>query len=145
MGHPMTDDTLAYLPDFTSRKRNPAHGWAFDDLTDSLTTWMDRYLNLAITGGCSDDVARKITLHLARFVAFFRDAYGHDRISTCPRRDVLAWRTTFWEQGLAPAPVTKHLASLSAFTMWVHAQVPRLFPIDDPTKGTRIAMIRKVA
>src|SRR5205814_2155375 len=38
-------------------------------------------------------------------------------------------------QGLAPATVNNHLASLSAFTTWVHAREPHLFAVGDPTKG----------
>jgi hypothetical protein len=37
-------------------------------------------------------VAQKIALHLDRFVGFFQASYGHDRIGTCLRRDVLAWQ-----------------------------------------------------
>jgi len=135
MSRPMTDDTLAYLPSFTSRKVNLAPDRALDDLPDSLAAWMDRYLIFVVKGVRSEAVARKIALHLARFIAFFQDGYGHDRLSTCLRRDVLAWQTVLQEQGLAPATINNHLASLSAFTTWVHAQAPRLFPVDDPTKG----------
>ena len=39
------------------------------------------------------------------------------------------------EQGFAPATTNNHLASLSGFTTWVHAQSPRLFPVGDPAKG----------
>jgi len=131
----MTENTLAYLPSFTSRKVNLAPDRALDDLPDSLAAWMDRYLIFVVKGVRSEAVARKIALHLARFIAFFQDGYGHDRLSTCLRRDVLAWQTVLQEQGLAPATINNHLASLSAFTTWVHAQAPRLFPVDDPTKG----------
>jgi integrase len=80
-------------------------------------------------------VARKIALHLQRFASFYREAYGHERVSTCLRRDVLAWQRELISQGLAPATVNNHLASLSSFTTWVHAQAPRRFPIGDPAKG----------
>jgi site-specific recombinase XerD len=83
----------------------------------------------------SDGVACKIALHLARFAAFFAAAYGHERLSSCLRRDVVAWQTALTRQGLAPATINNHLASLSAFTTWVCAQAPRVFPAGDPTKG----------
>ena len=124
-----------YLEKFTSRKVNRPSDAGPDGVPDSLVAWMDRYLALAVTGVRSEGVARKVALHLARFVAFFADAYGHDRLSTCLRRDVQAWQTTLKDQRLAPATINNHLASLSAFTTWVHAQAPRLFPVDDPTKG----------
>ena len=56
---------------------------------------------------------------------------------TCLRRDVLAWQQALVEQGLAPATVNNHLASLSAFTTWVAAQAPTVFPVGDPAKGIR--------
>lgn len=90
---------------------------------------------LAVTGVRSEAVAAKIALHLNRFGRFFLQAYGHDRITTCLRRDVLAWQTALQERGLAPATVNNHLASLSAFTTWVEAHAPGLFPGGDPAKG----------
>src|SRR5437660_442047 len=86
---------------------------------DSLTAWADRYHRFAVLGVRSAEVTKKIVLHLSRFIAFFQDAYGHDRLSACLRRDVAAWREALVDQGLAPATVNNHLASLSAFTSWV--------------------------
>ena len=80
-------------------------------------------------------MAKKIALHLERFASFYKEGYGHERISTVLRRDVVAWQQALVAQGLAPATVNNHLASLSAFTTWVHAQAPRLFPVGDPAKG----------
>jgi integrase len=72
---------------------------------------------------------------LQRFQAFFYAAYGHDQITTCLRRDVLAWQAELREQGLATATVNNHLASLSAFTTWVSTHQPDLFALGDPAKG----------
>ena len=80
------------------------------------------------SGSAPPAVTQKIALHLDRFVAFFVESYGHDRISTCLRRDVLAWQQALVDQGLAPATVNNHLASLSAFTTWVAAQAPTRLP-----------------
>lgn len=102
---------------------------------DSLAVWAERYQQLAVAGVRSESVAQKIALHLARFLQFFRAAYGHDRLSACLRRDVVAWQQELIDQALAPATVNNHLASLSAFTSWVSVHAPRLFPFGDPTKG----------
>ena len=119
---------------FTARKVQPTmEGRAA--VLDSLAAWLGRYQHLAVAGVRSEAVAAKIALHLARFQAFFAAAYGHDRASTCLRRDVLAWQTALRAQGLAAATVNNHLASLSACTTWVQAQAPRLFPAGDPAKG----------
>jgi len=102
---------------------------------DSLTAWADRYLELAVTGVRSAEVTRKIVVHLERFRRFFQEAYGHDCISRCLPRDVVAWREALVQQGLASSTVNGHLASLSAFGSWVDAQVPHLFPTGNPVRG----------
>lgn len=85
----------------------------------------------------SRTAAEKAALHLGRFVAFLEEAYGHDRISTVVRRDVQGWQKSLVEQGLAPSAVNNHLASLSAFTTWMDARAPNLFPSGDPAKGIK--------
>lgn len=117
-----------YLTQFTSRKVK-----TFPD--DGFSAWMEHYQHLAVAGIRSQAVAQKIALHLTRFQTFFAACYGHERISTCLRRDVLAWQASLQAQGLAASTVNNHLASLSAFTTWVHAQNPQLFPVSDPAKG----------
>src|SRR5579859_735619 len=102
---------------------------------DSLAIWAERYQQLAVAGVRSEEVAKKLALQLGRFIAFYREAYGHDRASTCLKRDVVAWQQHLQEQGLAPATVNNHLAALSAFTSWVSIHAPRLFPFGDPAKG----------
>ncbi len=122
-----------YLERFTSRKEKPA----WDSLPDSLESWMKQYMQLAVIGVRSEEVTKKISLHLKRFLNFFLASYGHDRISACLQRDVLAWRRCLQEQGLSPSTVNSHIASLSAFTTWVHTQDPYRFPAGDPAKGIR--------
>jgi integrase len=80
-------------------------------------------------------VTHKIARHLDRFVGFFVARYGHDRITTCLKRDVIAWQRQLVEQGLAPATVNNCLASRSGCTTWVTAHAPQVFPVGDPAKG----------
>jgi integrase len=101
---------------------------------DSLAHWMDRYQELAVRGSRSEAVAKKVALHLRRFLAFFTERYGHDHISACVKRDVLAWRSSLEEQ-FAAATVNNHMASLSGFGSWVQSHNPGLFPNGDPTGG----------
>src|SRR4029079_9999891 len=122
------DSDLVYLQKFTTQKVERPVLVGAGEVPDSLAAWMVRYLTLAVVGVRSDNVARKIALHLQRFASFYREAYGHERISTCLRRDVLAWQRELISQGLAPATVNNHLASLSSFTTWAYAQAPRLLP-----------------
>jgi integrase len=121
--HERSEGVLAFVPDTA-----PA-------TIDSLAIWSERYQQLAVAGVRSEEVAKKIALQLGRFLAFYMDAYGHDRASTCLKRDVVAWQRQLVDQGLAPATVNNHLAALSAFTSWVSAHAPRLFPFGDPAKG----------
>ncbi len=135
MSHDTRAADGAYLAKFTARKASRVGDTPSGAVPDSLEAWIDRYLALAVRGVRSAGVAEKIALHLARFTAFFVDAYSHDRLSTCLRRDVVAWQAALTGQSLAPATVNNHLASLSAFTTWVRAQAPHLFPGDNPVKG----------
>lgn len=128
-------ETIPYLDTFTSGKVDRVSQALTSETPDRLEAWIARYLTLAVTGIRSDAVARKISLHLGRFLAFFKEAYGHDRISACLQRDVLAWQRALRDQPLAPATVNNHLASLSAFTTWVAAQDANLFASGDPAKG----------
>jgi len=113
------------LEKYTSRKvRNAAEPGG--ETRDSLAAWIESYLALAVTGVRSEAIADKIELHLGRFAAFFHEAYGHDRISTPLKRDVCDWQRSLVSKGLASSTVNNHLASLSAFTTWMHAHDPQL-------------------
>jgi integrase len=133
-----SDTTAPHLAEITSRKVEgavvPFAGGA-PNTVESLSAWVTRYLTLAAVGVRSEEVADKIALHLQRFATFYKDAYAHDRIRNVLKRDVLAWQRALSDQGLAPATVNNHLASLSGFTTWVHAQAPHLFAVGDPAKG----------
>ena len=108
------------------------------EVSDSVAAWTVRYLELAVRGVRSAEVASKIAAHLARFGEYVIDAYGHDRLSALVRRDVVGWRDHLAGAGaLAPATVNAHLASLSAFTTWVDAQNATVLPHGDPTTGVR--------
>ena len=127
---------VVYLEKFTSRKdKRLRHDPS--ETPDSLSRWVGRYLELAVVGVRSRTVAEKAALHLGRFAEFFGEAYGHDRISAVVRRDVQGWQRALVGQGLAPSTVNNHMASLSAFTTWVGAQAPGLFPVGDPAKGVK--------
>jgi site-specific recombinase XerD len=126
---------INYLDKFTRRKVQMGLNPHSEGLPDSLAAWIECYLRLAVIGVRSEAVAQKIALHLSRFQDFFRESYGHDRLSTCLRRDVQAWQNALVSQGFAHATINNHLASLSAFTTWVHTHSPALFPVGDPAKG----------
>ncbi len=127
---------VVYLEKFTSQK-DKRRGAGLSETPDSISSWVGRYLELAVVGVRSRTVAEKAALHLGRFVRSFEDSYGHDRISTVVRRDVQGWQRSLAERHLAPSTVNNHLASLSAFTTWADAQEPGLFPAGDPAKGIK--------
>lgn len=134
---------VVYLEKFTSRKVEEGSdglrkgGGERDAEDDSISVWVARYLELAVVGVRSRAVAEKAALHLGRFVKFFGESYGHERISTCVRRDVDGWQSSLVKRGLAPSTVNNHLASLSAFMSWVEAQAPGLLAAGDPAKGVK--------
>ncbi len=126
-----TPSRRAYRNKSNSQKNIPS----LEVVPDSLEAWIDRYLELIVRGVRSDAVTAQIALHLDRYRVHFVETYGHDRISACLPRDVRDWQEALVRRGLAPATVNGHMASLSAFTTWVHAQAPGLFPAGDPAKG----------
>jgi site-specific recombinase XerD len=123
------------LEEIASRKVMVVPRPFLSNYPDSIQSFIDLYLQLAVYGIRSEEVAKKIRLHISRFHNFFVESYGHDRISACLKRDVLAWQSYLLAQGMAPSTVNNHLASLSAFTSWVSIQDPGAFPAGDPAKG----------
>jgi alkylation response protein AidB-like acyl-CoA dehydrogenase len=57
--------------------------------TDSIEDWAGRYLDAAVRGVRSAEVADKIALHLARFADHFTAAHGHERLTAVVRRELL--------------------------------------------------------
>lgn len=129
-------ESVVYLEKFTSRKDKRREA-GLSKTPNSISSWVGRYLELVVVGVRSKTVAEKAALHLGRFVGFFEDSYGHERISAVVRRDVQGWQRSLAERGLAPSTVNNHLASLSAFTTWVDVQEPGLLPAGDPAKGMK--------
>ncbi len=82
--------TTQNLDKFTVRKVQTSLLNKSDVVVDSLEAGIESYLKLAAVGVRSAAISQKIALHVRRFQAFFVDAYGHDRLSTCLRRDVQA-------------------------------------------------------
>jgi site-specific recombinase XerD len=128
-------EKIRYLDKFAARKAQGDNTQLLITLLDSLDAWITQYLQLAVIGVRSPAVTQKIALHLARFLAYFQRAYGHDRISTCLKRDVISWQKQMQADGLAHSTINNHLASLSSFCTWVHSHAPQLFAVGDPTKG----------
>jgi site-specific recombinase XerD len=128
----------------TSRKVADLDGGP-GDVSDSLTAWTQRYLDLAVRGVRSDEVTGKIARHLERFTAWFTAGYGHDRVSAVTPREVTAWRDHLSAEGaagrdgtpaaMAPSTVNNHLAHLSALFSWIAVHAPAgLLRHGDPTK-----------
>lgn len=128
-------EKVQYLHQFTSRKVKRTNDEILSKLSDSIQAWMEVYIELGVEGIRSEESKKKIILHLDRFLSYFRECYGHDRISTCLKRDVIAWQTHLVKQELAHSTVNNHLASLSGFSSWVHKQNSQIFPIGNPCQG----------
>lgn len=81
---------MRYLDTITSRKMQEAIRREVAGIPDSLEAWIAHFLQYAVISVRSASVAQKIALYLARFQAFYCETYGHDRISTCLKRDAVA-------------------------------------------------------
>jgi hypothetical protein len=55
---------------------------------DSVAAWVQRYLDQAVRGVRSDEVAGKISRHLERFYKWLAAELGHDRVSAVTPREV---------------------------------------------------------
>jgi hypothetical protein len=54
-----------------------------------VSAWAARYEELALTGARSREVTDRIVLHLHRFSEYLNGTYGHQRLGTVVRRDVV--------------------------------------------------------
>jgi site-specific recombinase XerD len=140
--------TLEPAPDSRDRRKVTSRkmtGPGPGDAGDSLASWARRYLDMAVRGVRSDEVAGKIARHLDRFTDWLNDGLGHDRVSAVTPREVAAWRDHLAARGsagrggtaaaMAPATVNNHLAHLSALFTWITVHSPAgLLPYGDPTK-----------
>jgi hypothetical protein len=68
--------------------------------TESIEDWAGRYLDAAVRGVRSSEVADKIALHLARPADHFTAAHGHEHLTAVFRREVITWRTQPVQQGV---------------------------------------------
>jgi len=102
-----------------------------------VSAWAARYEELALTGVRSREVTDRIVLHLGRFAKYLSATYGHERLATMVRRDVVGWRDSLVALGLGPSTVNNHLASLAGFCGWVAAQDPEALTGGNPTSGVR--------
>jgi integrase len=102
---------------------------------ETVTQWAERYREAVLDPERPREVASRCSLHLQRFSEFLVERYGHDRIASVVRRDVTAWQTSLSAEGLAPATVNSHMASLSGFVHWVLDRAPRTFVEGDPCRS----------
>jgi hypothetical protein len=58
----------------------------------TVSAWGARYEELALTGVRSREVTERIALHLRRFGEYLSVTYGHERLTSVVRRDVVGWR-----------------------------------------------------
>ena len=102
-----------------------------------MLAWAARYEELALTGVRSQEVTERIALHLHRFAEYLEATYGHEKLASMVRRDVVGWCDALVASGLGPSTVNNHLASLAGFCSWVAAQAPEALPGGNPTSGVR--------
>lgn len=103
-------------------------------MLDSVTSWGARYRDLALVGVRSEEVTARIVLHVGRFAEYLTATYGHDRLSSLVRRDVVGWRDQL-AKTLAASTVNHHLASASGFLALVAAQATDALPGGNPATG----------
>lgn len=114
---------------------------------DHLAKWKESFMEEEIRGYRGIEIEQKIEKQLQRFIDFFQERYGHDRINGVTKRVVKAWLDHLYQHGKGPgdpmagSTVNNHRAHLSLFMSWLHEQRPHLLP-EDPTKGKGIKDIQ---
>ncbi|MCA1698468.1 MAG: site-specific integrase [Actinobacteria bacterium] len=103
----------------------------------TVSAWAASYEELALSGVRSRGVTERIALHLHRFAEYLSATYGHERLSSVVRCDVVGWRDVLVSSGLGSSTVNNHLASLSGFCGWVVVRAPDALSGGDPTSGVR--------
>jgi len=105
---------------------------------DSLQLWKNRYMTMEISGDRSMEVEKKIDLQLQRFVDFFIQKAGHDKVTAVVPRYVKEWLADLYQDGkrFAPSTVNNHQANLSKFMSWLKFHAPHLLQ-KNPIKGIK--------
>ncbi len=85
-----TDQQRGEDPRKIASRKMLGPGGGLDPADDSLALWAGRYMDLAVTGARSAEVAGKIARHVGRFRTWFVEGFGHDRISAVTPREVTA-------------------------------------------------------
>ncbi|KZE78211.1 hypothetical protein AV654_19745 [Paenibacillus elgii] len=114
----------------------------FQGDTDRLSYWKEMFMNEEIRGFRSPDIEKKINMQLERFISFFFNKIGHEKVTAVTRREVQAWIDYMHSPNpddpklFAASTVNNHWAHLSLFMGWLHQEAPNLLPTD-PTKGMK--------
>ncbi|MFC5647974.1 hypothetical protein ACFPYJ_02345 [Paenibacillus solisilvae] len=87
---------------------------------------------MEISGDRKREVEKKIDLQLGRFIDFFRNRYGYEKVMAVVKRDVTSWLEQLYGppekggEGYAPATVNNQQAALSRFMKWLRVRAPQL-------------------
>ncbi|WP_375533223.1 tyrosine-type recombinase/integrase [Paenibacillus terreus] len=117
---------------------------AYEAAEDSMMLWFDKYMEEEIIGQHSD--VKKVRRQLLRFIQFFEERYGHDKVTALVKRDVVAWLDQLYlpedegGSGYAASTVNNHQSTLSGYITWLRGKVPYLIN-HDPMKGIREIML----
>lgn len=109
---------------------------------DKLQVWKDLYMEEEIYPERPKDSSQKVNRLLQRFIDFFQERYGHQKVTTVTKRDVEAWLELLYDPketgglGFAANYVNDHQTTLSAFFKWLRIKAPYLI-YKDPTNKVR--------
>lgn len=112
-------------------RSNILRAYSPDD--DNITIWLSKYMDM-IQEESADP--KKIERCLKRFVNFFIERYGHQKVSAIVKRDVEAWLKVLYDPkeaggfGFVASYVNSHHSALKGFTKWLRAAAPHLMAKD---------------
>lgn len=119
----------------------------YNESEDSLSLWLPKYINyLQEEKDPSNEDIQKTRRLIDRFIEFYHQQYGHDRIATIVRRDIEAWLNHLYSspaeggKGYAASYVNGHQNALSQMMKWLRIAAPHLIH-KDPTRGIKEIML----
>lgn len=117
----------------------------FGDDDNRISLWLNRFMDEEIRGIRTPNIERKIELQLNRFLVFFRQRYGHEKVSAITKRDVVSWVRELYgdpdDPRLAAATVNNHKTHAALFLKWLSLRAPHLLP-ENPAKGRELRDIQ---
>ncbi len=109
----------------------------FQNLPPDLEGWAGLYVKLQVEGIKAPETVRAVQNDLTKFRIFFLDHHNGNDLRKWLPRTTQRFMDHLQEIGQRPKTVHRALITVRSFGKWMISVRPDIFPLGDPTKGTR--------